>query len=127
MYDTLTMPLGPEPANAEILDGQFNIGAILSKTVTVCEAVFVLPAASVAIQVTTVFPNGKLDGALLLTLEPEQLSLNRAVPKLKLDAVQLFAFTFTVLFTGAVTVGFCVSIIVTVKLQVEVPVTSVAS
>ena len=42
-----------------------------------------------------------------------------AVPKLTPVATQLFASTFTVLFAGATTVGFCVSNTVTVKLQVD--------
>jgi hypothetical protein len=48
-----------------------------SKTVTVNEQVAVLPAASVAVQVTVVVPrrNAEPDGGRQATIAPEQLSL----------------------------------------------------
>ena len=54
-------------------------------TVTVCVAVAVLPAASVAVQVTVVSPTANvLPDGLRVTVTPAQLSLAVAVPSVAL-------------------------------------------
>ena len=60
--------------------GALIVGFCVSLTVTFWLAVALLPLASVAVHVTTVKPFGKIAGALLLTLEPGQLSLNVGLP-----------------------------------------------
>ena len=102
-----------------ILAGHTTVGFCVSTTVTVCVAVLVLPDPSVAIYVTTVLPIGYVVSPLLTTVTPGQLSLSVAVPNTTPVATQLFAFTFTVTFEGATTVGFCVSNTVTVKLHTD--------
>ena len=79
----------------------------MSFTVTVCVQVCVFPAASVAIQVTVVFPKGKVDGALFVTvIAPLQLSDVVGVPKETPVATQEFALAETTTFDGQVIVGF---------------------
>ena len=60
-----------------MLAGQTTTGGSVSLTVTVKLQVLVLPAASVAVQVTGVVPVPKLEpvGGLQLTVTPGQLSL----------------------------------------------------
>jgi len=59
------------------LAGQTTTGGSVSLTVTVKVQLLVLPAASVAVQVTGVAPVPKLDpvGGLQVTVTPGQLSL----------------------------------------------------
>ena len=59
------------------LAGQTSTGGSVSLTVTVKVQVLVLPAASMAVQVTGVVPVPKLEpvGGLQLTVTPGQLSL----------------------------------------------------
>jgi hypothetical protein len=97
--------------------GAVIVGLILSTTVTVCVAVAVLPAASVTVQVTVVFPIGNVVGALLTTLATEQLSAVIGVPSVTPVAVQE-AFAFTVTAAGALIVGATCSKTVTVNEQV---------
>ena len=61
-------------------------GALLSTTVIICVAVAVLPAASVAVQITVVVPIGNATGALLLTVTVVQLSVAIALPKFAITA-----------------------------------------
>lgn len=49
------------------------VGLMLSKMVIACIQVFVLPVPSVTVQVTIVIPNGKTNGALLVTVTEPQL------------------------------------------------------
>src|SRR5205807_52304 len=62
------------------------VGGVVSLTVTVCVAVAVLPAASVAVQVTVVSPTANVlpDGLRVTVTPPAQLSLAVAVPSLAL-------------------------------------------
>ena len=78
---------------------------MLSTTVIVCVAVAVLPLPSVTVHVTTVSPNEKLVGALLVVEATLQLSAVVGNPKSTPVASQLAASTFTVTPTGAVIVG----------------------
>ncbi len=56
-------------------------GASSSTTVTICAQLAVLPAASVAVHVTVVLPNGNDAGASLVTVgDAVQLSVAVAVP-----------------------------------------------
>ena len=61
---------------------QTIVGGVVSLTITVCVAVDVLSLLSVTVQVTMVVPNGKLAGALLLTVTVPQLSDTTGVPRL---------------------------------------------
>ena len=76
-------------------------------------AVVLFPAASVAVQVTVVFPNGKLAGALFVTLAKVQLSVATGVPKFAIVAVHALPDD-TVMFAGATKLGFALSTTVTV-------------
>ena len=112
-------------AEAVIATGTLNVGAVVSVTVTNCVLVTVFPAASVAVQVTTVFPIGKVAGALLLNVTPLQLSeavgaVNTTVAVHPDPAVAVIA-------TGVVNVGAVTSITVIVCVAVPVfPLASVA-
>ena len=100
--------------------GTDKVGSILSTTVTSCEAVAVLPDASVTVQVTVVVPTGKLFGASFVVLETAQLSAVTGVPNVTFAAAALHwpASTFTVTSAGAVIVGSMLSTTVTVCVAV---------
>ena len=106
--------------------GAIIVGLVLSSTITFCVAVAVFPALSVTVQVTTVVPNGKVPGALLVTEATPQLSAVVGVPKVTPKALH-DEFALTVTATGAVIVGSSVSFTVTVKLaELVLPAASVA-
>lgn len=91
-------------------------GRTLSVTVTVCVQVAVFPLASVAVQIASVLPIGKAEGALFVTDTPAQLSLATGVPKSTPVAVQpLLVVACT--FAGQAIVGVVVSVTVTVCAQ----------
>jgi hypothetical protein len=94
------------------LAGAVIVGFVLSTTVTVCVAVAVWPEPSVTVQVTVVVPNGKVEGALLVTDATEQLSEVTGVPSVK-PVTAHAAVAFVVMFAGAVIVGFTLSTTVT--------------
>src|SRR5213593_3895531 len=96
------------------------VGFWVSLTVTSWLAVAVLPLASVTVQVTVVAPLAKLAGASLLTVAPGQLSLMLGAPSDTALATHLPASVLTVTATGAVMVGFWVSLTVTSWLAVAV-------
>ncbi len=96
--------------------GAVIVGFTLSTTVTTCVAVAEFPAASITVQVTVVFPNGKEVGALFVTLATVQLSAVTGVPSTTPVAVQA-AFVFTVTAAGAVMVGRTVSTTVIVEVH----------
>jgi hypothetical protein len=87
-----------------IFDGAVIDGGWLSTTVTVCVAVAVLPAASVAVHITVVVPNGKTAGALFEIVAPT-LSVAEAVPRATLDAVARLGSVFTETDAGAAIEG----------------------
>jgi hypothetical protein len=93
-------------------------GATTSLTVTVKLQLLELPAASVAVALTVVVPNGKTepDAGLLTTVGAGQLSVAMTV-KLT-EAEQVPGLALTVMLAGHAMFGFCVSLTVTVKLQV---------
>ena len=97
--------------------GATIVGLVLSLTVTVCVAVAVLPELSVTVQITVVVPSGKVPGALFVTEATPQLSAVVGVPSVTPNALH-DEFALTVTLAGAVIVGFCVSLTVTVKLAV---------
>jgi len=80
----------------------------------------VLPAASTTVQVTVVVPTGKVAGASLETVATEQLSAAVGVPNETFVAEQVPASTEAATAAGAVIVGNCRSLIVTVKEAVAV-------
>ena len=75
----------------------------------------VRPAPSVTVQITTVVPSGKTEGASLVNaLEGRvQLSLKVGVPRVTPDAVQELASADTVTEEGHSIVGFWLSMTVT--------------
>ena len=112
-------------AEAVIATGTLNVGAVVSVTVTNCVLVTVLPATSVAVHVTTVFPIGNVAGALFVKVTPLQLSeaigaVNTTVAVQPDPAVAVIA-------TGIVNVGAVTSITLIVCVAVlELPLASVA-
>ena len=60
---------------------------MLSSTMTCWIQVAIFPDASVTVHVTIVVPNGKIEGASLATVEPEQLSVKDGIPKATPEAV----------------------------------------
>jgi hypothetical protein len=93
-------------------------GAVTSLTVTVKLQLAELPAASVAVATTVVVPNGKTepDALLVTTVGAEQLSLALTVKLTEAEHVPEGALT--VMLAGQAMVGFCVSLTVTLKVQV---------
>ena len=91
-------------ADIVIFAGAEIDGSVLSVTVTNCDAVAEFPAASVAVQVTIVWPNGKEAGALFVIFTDEQLSLVTGVPKITPVALHV-AFAAAETAFGAVIVG----------------------
>jgi hypothetical protein len=90
-------------------------GGVASLTVTLKVLVAVLPAASVAVQVTVVSPSGKVlpeAGVQVGVIEPSTISLAVAV---KLTSAPLGPLAGTVLSAGRVSVGAVVSSTVAVK------------
>jgi hypothetical protein len=108
-----------EFADTVTFAGAVIVGKVTSKTVTDCVAVAVLPAKSVTVHVTIVFPKGKVVGALLVVMILVQLSLASGVPKTTPVAVQL-EFALTVTAEGAVIVGFVLSTTVTTCVAVAI-------
>ena len=95
------------------------VGSVVSTTVTTCVAVLIFPAPSVTVQVTVVFPNGNVVGALLVIVATEQLSLVTGVPNAKAVTPHV-ADDETVKAAGATMVGKVVSLTVTVCVTVAV-------
>ena len=89
-------------------------GEVLSTTVTICVAVAAFPAASVAVHVTVVDPNGKIAGASFTTEANSQLSPVTGVPNAIPVASQLLS-PATVTSDGAVIVGNSVSLVLTIS------------
>src|SRR5204862_3298923 len=108
--------------------GQMIVGGWLSSTVTVKVQLFVLPLASVAVEVTVVVPTGKtepLKGVLVRFVTAPQMSV--AVTLKVTLLVHRPEVALTVMFPGQMIVGGCVSRTVTVKEQLFVlPLASVA-
>src|SRR5436190_17404511 len=108
--------------------GQVRVGASRSCTVTVKLHRLVLPLASVATQVTTVWPTTKRvpDGGTQSTVVPGQLSFAGAAKVT--TASHRPAWLFVTMFAGQVMVGISRSCTVTVKLQrLVLPLVSVAT
>jgi hypothetical protein len=81
LLTTVPQVTAPGPVKAVTLAGGVTTGAVLSTTVTVCVAVAVLPAQSVAVHVTVVLPTGKVfPEGVRDTVTPAQLSEAEAVP-----------------------------------------------
>ncbi len=109
------------------LGGHVIDGTSASTTVTLCAQLVVLPATSVAVQVTTVKPSGKVEGALFPTVTPGQLSEAVAEPRATPLAVQIPASVLAVIGPGHAMAGGSVSRTVTVNEQeLEFPQASVA-
>jgi hypothetical protein len=100
-----------------------SVGACVSLTVTVkLQFGDILPAASVALQVTVVVPTGKLDpedGVQVIVGEAVQLSV--AVGVKLTFAAHCPTAVVVVMLVGQAMVGACVSLTVTVKLQLAPP------
>jgi hypothetical protein len=107
-------PVGPV-ASTVMLDGTVIAGAVVSMTVTVKVWFAVMPAASVAVVVTVVVPNGKTvpeAGLLLVLTAPLTRSLALV---LKVTVAPAGPVASTVILDGTVTTGAVVSMTVTVK------------
>ena len=91
-----------------IAAGQIIVGFTLSITITNCEQLAVLPASSVTVQMTKVFPKGNTPGALFVTVATWQLSLTIGVPNNTPTAVQPMLVE-TVFVAGQFIVGLIVS------------------
>src|ERR1043166_4924953 len=109
-----------------MLVGQVMVGGWVSSpepwTVTVKLQPDVLPEASVAVQVTELAPSANVEplGGLQLVLTPGQLSVALTV-QVTLDATEVPPVVFVTIFAGQVIAGGCVSLTVTVKLQLTMP------
>jgi len=101
----LEMTTPPDiPFDEEIVSSFASIEPI---TLTICVQVCAFPAASVTVQVTVVFPSGKLDGALFVTVTaPVQLSDVVGVPKVTPVATHELTSAETVTFDGQIIEGF---------------------
>lgn len=98
-------------------EGQVIEGGSVSLTVTVNEQEPLLPAASVAEQVTVVVPFGKVEpdaGEQVTVPTPGQLSVDSGVAKLT-TVEQPPSSVLCVMFDGHVMVGDCASFTVTVN------------
>ena len=104
-----------EVAETVILAGNDSVGGVVSTTVTLKLALPVLPAASVAEQLTVVVPNAKVEpdaGKQLGVIVPSTLSLADAE---KLTAAPEGPVASAVRLPGTVTAGGVVSTTVTLK------------
>lgn len=111
----------------ETVAGQVIVGFWLSVTVTVWLHVAVRLFTSVTVQITVVFPEVKVVGALWVVLCTPQLSPVVGVPSETPDAVQRPTVVPTETVAGQVIVGFWLSLTVTEKPQIaELPDESVA-
>src|SRR5438105_11087423 len=97
--------------------GQVITGPWISRTITRCWQVAVLPLLSVAVQVTRLLPTGNCAGALLVTVTAPQLSLAVGLPRATPVAKHVPALALTVTSAGQVTPGGCVSRTVTVNVH----------
>lgn len=91
---------------------------VLLVTVTTCEAVEESPAASVTVQVIVVSLSGKVEGASLVILATEQLSVVTGVPRATPVAPHIPKELPIVIAAGVVIVGGSLSVIVTLNTQV---------
>src|SRR5262245_65954800 len=91
-------------------------------TVTVNEQLVLVPAVSVAVQVTVLVPTAKLepDDGVQLTMTPAQLSLTTGAAKVT-ATLPWPAGALLAIFPGQVIAGGCVSLTVTLKEQFAVP------
>ena len=106
--------------------GQVIVGMAVSRTMTRCTQLLLLPAVSVAVQVTKFVPSEKVTGALLVSKATAQLSLVDGVPRVTFVALQR-ELAETMTSAGQVITGFWVSVTVTVKVQrLVLPLASVA-
>ena len=99
-----------------VLDTEGVLLKVIAETVTVCVAVAVLSLLSVTVHVTVVVPEGKVVGALFVTVLTPQLSPVVGVPRTMPEPVQL------VIFVGAVIVGLIISAVAPTVIVPEVTV-----
>src|SRR5947207_4782881 len=87
--------------------GQVITGGCVSRTITRCWQVAMLPLLSVAVQVTRLVPTGNCAGALLVIVTEPQLSVAVGLPKARPVAKQLPALALTDTSAGQVIAGGC--------------------
>src|SRR5512145_1987211 len=133
----------PTPVLTVIAPGHVSEGISVSVTLTVNEHVLLFPAASATVYITVVMPELKVYVPIWLipvaadaaTVAPVIVHLRSVTPQLSLivafgvtiDALQLPAELFAVIFPGHAITGFSVSVTVTVKEQVaDLPAASLA-
>ncbi len=80
------------------------VGGVSSSTTTICWHVAVFPLPSMAVQITTFVPEGKLAGALFETVTAPQLSAATGAPRNTLVALHPLLAATTILL-GQVIVG----------------------
>jgi hypothetical protein len=95
--------------------GTVTTGPVVSVTVTVNEADPVLPRVSVAVHVTVVGPNGKVDPLAGVQLTATVPSIASVADALKVNAAPVELVASTLAFAGTVTTGPVVSVTVTVN------------
>src|SRR5438876_8853694 len=100
-----------------MLAGQVMTGPWMSRTITRCWQVALLPLPSVAVQVTRLVPTGNCAGALLVTVTEPQLSLAVGVPRATPVAKHVPALALTVTSAGQVIVGRELALTATVNLH----------
>src|SRR5215472_15472387 len=125
---TLLLLHSPGSAATTIFDGQVITGGCVSRTITCCWQVAMLPLLSITVQVTRLVPTGNCAGALFVTVTVPQLSLVVGLPNTTFVATHSPASVLVVTSGGHVMVGTCVSVTVTVKMQTLVlPLLSIAA
>src|SRR6266403_2280294 len=95
----------PAAALTMMLAGQVITGPWMSRTITRCWQVALLPLPSVAVQVTRLVPTENCARALLVSVTAPQLSLAVGLPRATPVAKQAPEFTLTVTSAGQVIVG----------------------
>jgi hypothetical protein len=107
-------PVAPV-ASTVAFAGTVTTGPVVSATVTVKDAVPLLPLASVAVQLTVVAPSGNVDPLAGVHVTARGPSTRSVAVAVKLNAAPVALVASTVTFAGTVTTGPVVSVTVTVK------------
>src|SRR5207249_6019844 len=120
---TVALPSGTTLSVAEVTSktrffGGVIFGGVVSVMVIICVAFALLPASSVAVQVTVVLPSGKTAGALLVTDLISPLSVTVALPSG--TTLSVAEVTSKTTFFGGVIFGGVVSVMVIICVELAV-------
>src|ERR1041385_5949575 len=115
----LRLLIEQEPAGAlvRMLAGQAIVGSWVSRTITVCAQLLLLPWTSTTVQVTRLVPTGNVVGALLMTVATPQLSEVAGTPSATPLAKHWPALALVVTVAGQLIVGGWLSTMITVCTQ----------